>query len=229
MVQTNSNIILLNDGLYKYEVPLKPPSDEKKIIEFGYWLIYDKDDLEGEIWKNISGFEGYYQVSNFTRVKSLDRDIVRNDRDTKVSISGHILPQRISKRGYWIVSLSKYRKVYTKCPHKLYMDTFIENPENKRTVNHIDGNKLNNIPSNFEWGTHKENNDHAKAMGLNPQIGESHFFAKLKESEVIEIFNSPLYHSQIAEKYCINPSIVSRIKGRKIWTHITKKLPDTNG
>ena len=94
-----------------------------------------------EIWKNIEGYEGLYQVSNLGKVK-------RNN---------HILKPGIHKKGYTYVNLSKNGKVSTYRVHRLIAETFIDNPENKSEVNHKDENKLNNNVNNLEWVTRKEN------------------------------------------------------------------------
>jgi hypothetical protein len=69
-------------------------------------------------------------------------------------------------KGYIRVSICRNGVPYTKILHRLVANTFIENPENKREVNHIDGNKSNNHVSNLEWVTHAENMKHAKTTGL---------------------------------------------------------------
>lgn len=113
-----------------------------------------------EIWKDIKGYEGYYQISNLGRVKSLSRVIY--NKFGKVS---NILEEKIMKPnkvfgGYLQISLRKngIRKVFK--IHRLVADYFIENPFNKREVNHIDRNVENNKVNNLEWVTPKENMKH---------------------------------------------------------------------
>jgi hypothetical protein len=117
-----------------------------------------------EIWKDISGYEGFYKVSNMGRVKSLSR-IVNNNGGIKV-IRETILKTSSKNNWYHYVKLSinNVGKVYR--VHRLVAETFIPNPENKRTVNHIDGNKENNLITNLEWNTHSENLQHAYDTGL---------------------------------------------------------------
>ena len=109
--------------------------------------------MENEIWKEIEGYEKY-QISSYGRVKSL--------KNNKESIKKH----SISSRGYLVVTLFKNNISKTLTVHRLVANTFIENKDNKLTVNHIDGNKLNNNISNLEWVTYSENTKHAWDTGL---------------------------------------------------------------
>ena len=106
-----------------------------------------------EEWKDIAGYEGLYQISNFGHVKSLHSN-------------GRVLKLHEDKGGYLTVCL--FWKCKYKCckVHRLVASAFIANPENKPTVNHIDGNKKNNRVDNLEWATHKENIVHANKTGL---------------------------------------------------------------
>nr|DAQ29436.1 MAG TPA: homing endonuclease [Caudoviricetes sp.] len=108
-----------------------------------------------EIWKDIEGYEGLYQVSNLGRVKSFD-SIDKLGRIRK----GRVLKGIKDVKGYLLVNLYKNSIVYTKRLHRLVAETFIPNLENKPQVNHIDENKANNIVSNLEWMTAKENINH---------------------------------------------------------------------
>lgn len=117
-----------------------------------------------EIWKDIKGYEGLYQISSFGNVKSLDRYIINKNGD-KQYFPGKYLTQGISDN-YLKVILSKNNKQRTFRVHILVARAFIPNPENKPEVNHIDGNKKNNKVNNLEWNTRSENEFHAYRNGL---------------------------------------------------------------
>lgn len=101
-----------------------------------------------EIWKDIKGYEGLYQVSNIGRV----RIIVSRRRSTV----GHIMKPWL-KRGYLKVGLVKDGVQHNHFIHRLVAETFIPNPLNKPQVNHIDEVKTNCSVENLEWVTNKEN------------------------------------------------------------------------
>lgn len=117
-----------------------------------------------ETWKDIKGYEGLYQVSNFGNVKSLDHNVI--NKGIKQLRKGKILKQNINTWGYATVFL--YKKGIGKrfAIHRLVAITFIKNNENKEEINHIDGNKLNNNILNLEWCTRRENMKHSFSIGL---------------------------------------------------------------
>lgn len=122
-----------------------------------------------EIWKDIKGYEGLYQVSNLGRIKSVDRIVIMKHYsgcNATHSYKGKILKQQKDKYGYMRVALSKNGKIKLKQVHRLVAETFIPNPENKPTVNHEDGNKENNVVANLSWATHQEQTMHAFKTGL---------------------------------------------------------------
>ena len=99
-----------------------------------------------EVWKSIQGYEGFYEVSSWGRIKN--------------SRSGRVLKAGKHITGYLLVDLCKNGKHTTYRVHRLVAQTFIPNPQNKPEVNHIDENKENNYVENLEWVTSKENINH---------------------------------------------------------------------
>ena len=113
-----------------------------------------------EIWRDIEGYEGLYQVSNLGRVKSLTR-IIHHKNNTLQPRYEKIMNAKNNQRGYLKIRLSKNSKRSSYYVHRLVALTFIPNDNNKRCVNHKDCNKLNNILDNLEWATDSENIIHA--------------------------------------------------------------------
>lgn len=115
-----------------------------------------------EIWKDIEGYEGLYQVSNLGNVKSLSFG-ARNIRKSNVA---KFLKQSPTNCGYYKVELYNNGERKMMYVHRLVALAFIPNPEQKSQVNHIDGDKSNNVASNLEWVSSRENLKHATDTGL---------------------------------------------------------------
>jgi hypothetical protein len=110
-----------------------------------------------EIWKDIQGYEGIYQVSNNGRIKSLTRQTKHNrPGDTKIT-KGRIMKNCDNGNGYLQAHLYKNQKRKAFYIHFLVAKHFITNPENKPQVNHRDNTHFNNNSTNLEWSTQKEN------------------------------------------------------------------------
>jgi hypothetical protein len=109
-----------------------------------------------EIWLPIEGYEGYYEVSNLGRVKSLSRSVENSNRIIKEKFNSF----HLKRDGYHSVLLSKNKVKKTISLHRIVANTFLKNPESKKIVNHIDGNKLNNCVNNLEWVSSRENSCH---------------------------------------------------------------------
>ena len=144
-------------------------------------------------WKDIEGFEGYYQVSDTGVVRSLDRYIV-DSKGVKRLLKGKVMKQSLSysnSRGdtYYIVNLRKNCKANIKSVHRLVASAFIENPNKYPTVNHKDGNKLNNNVSNLEWSSYSENNTHAIRNNLRSARG-CRIFQYTKDGCIVNEFMS---------------------------------------
>ena len=112
--------------------------------------------MKKEIWKDILGYEGLYQVSNFGRVRSLDR-IVKEKNGKNKFLKGKILKYILVYGGYMVVRLSKNGILKNYYVHRLVAQAFLDNPDNLPQVNHKDENPLNNVVSNLEWVSAKYN------------------------------------------------------------------------
>lgn len=160
-----------------------------------------KGQIVIEVWKDIEGYEGLYQVSNLGRVKSLER-IDRLERKVKE----RMLSIRDNGTGYKFVDLHKNNKAKRFYVHRLVASTFIPNPEYKPEVNHLDGDKANNVVFNLCWSTRKENLRHAANTGLTKR-GDQNKLTKIKDADVLfirenyEAYNEDYNAEALAKKF----------------------------
>lgn len=131
-----------------------------------------------EIYKDIEGYEGLYQISNLGNVKSLERKVIKGNGNGGL----YILPERILKpgkggNGYYLVVLSKDGKHKNKMIHRLVAEAFIPNPDQLQYINHKDENPANNIVENLEWCTPKYNCNYGRR---NEKISEKMKIIKCK-------------------------------------------------
>ena len=113
--------------------------------------------MEQEQWKPIQEFNGEYEVSNLGRVRSMKQ---------YGGQIGRIMPQTKQHHGYHAVMFWMNNKAYCRKVHRLVAEAFIQNPDNLKEVNHIDGNHDNNQVSNLEWITHQANVQHSFDTGI---------------------------------------------------------------
>lgn len=120
-----------------------------------------------EIWKEITNYEGTYEVSNYGSVKSLSRKVGHFSGILRV-LKEKLLKPDVDKAGYLLIGLRKDNIQKKFLNHRLVAAAFIPNPSNKLEVNHINGIKSDNRVENLEWVTSSENKIHAFKEGLNP-------------------------------------------------------------
>jgi hypothetical protein len=166
-----------------------------------------------EVWKDIKDFEGLYQVSNLGNVKRLKSKRVLSER---------LIGRSIDRYGYVKRVLSKNGKNFCFTEHRLVGMTFIENPEDKSTINHINGIKEDNRLENLEWNTNLENKQHAINSGLTNLKGIRHPKCKLTEEQVLEIIKIGFSQTRtsLSKKYGISRTNVLGIIRGKFWKHI---------
>lgn len=162
-----------------------------------------------EIWREIKGYEKYYQVSNTGKVRSKGRLVKYDDKEAYFK-KGRTLKPIILGKGYEGVQLcipeEKNKKFYI---HRLVAETFLINEnENFKIVNHMDGNKRNNKKENLEWIDNSGNIKHAIDSGLNKMNGQDHPLSKFSEEIVFksrELYGTGNYkQSELAEMFGVS-------------------------
>lgn len=169
-----------------------------------------------EIWKPVVGWEGWYKVSNKGRVKRIKLGRGR--------LKPRILDGHLNNKGYIRVILTRNNKTKDLYAHRLVAQAFISNPDNKPEVNHKDGQRTFNWPSNLEWMTRLENVRHG-INTLKTQItGEKHPNSKLKNKDILEIrgiISLGCYSlTEIGQMFGVSGKNIHAIKAGKTWRHI---------
>lgn len=163
---------------------------------------------EVEIWKDIPGYEGIYQVSVLGRVKSLARK----------GSKGGILKFSRNKDGYLYVSFYKNSMQSTFKVHRLVCGAFYVKPHDKNYVDHRDGNKTNNNASNLRWCTFKENIRFAWDLGIYSVEKSSNAILTEKEARSIkDMLSSGIKAKDIFPLFKIKINAVYDIKQGRCW------------
>ncbi|MCP3684793.1 MAG: hypothetical protein GY861_19160 [bacterium] len=180
--------------------------------------------FSGEVWKDIAGYEGLYQVSNKGRVKRTSTR--RWSGQVWYDCEERIRKPVITKRGYYAVMLYKDNKHKGKNIHTLLLETFVSKRPLGMQCRHLDGNPLNNNLDNLAWGTVKENMADAICHGTTTW-GEKNRHAKLKVEEVLLIRKilkaNIVYNMIIAKMFKISKSTVSSIKHKTSWCYLKEE------
>jgi len=158
------------------------------------------EQLNGEIWNSVNGYEQYYEISNFGRIRSINTtNIDKNGRIYKNTPK--VLKQSFTSTGYLMVNLrGKCFKV-----HRLVAIAFIENTYNKPYINHKDFNTTNNAVSNLEWCTQLENVNHAILNRRNK------YYTYCDKNEIIDLYKKGFTAQSISNKLNINKSAITYI------------------
>lgn len=188
-----------------------------------------KQPTHFEEWKAIPGWEGAYEASSDGRIRSLPRVVLRKD-GKPLKVKGCILTAGVNDRGYQRVSLPSGGKAKRFGVHQLVAMAFLTPPcgkigsrKGEFTVNHIDGNKLNNSASNLEYVTCSENVHHARRTGLLDVKGTANNKSVLADADVVEIrekYRLGARQVDLALEYGVCQTTISRVVLRKGWKHI---------
>ena len=177
-----------------------------------------------EIWKDITGYEGIYQVSNYGNVKAVARTL--NDGRFRKE---RMLKPYIDRDGYKKATLwygNNPQKHYF--VHRLVALAFIDNPDNYPQINHKDENPANNHVENLEWCDVRYNINYGNRNIKMAQAirGENHYLHKLKNEDIRFIRDHYIRgHNEygqcaMARKYGVCQSVIRSIINRKTWKHI---------
>lgn len=186
-----------------------------------------------EVWKDIVGYEGLYQISNLGRVKSLPKAQCCPNCNSPVKVLSKeiILKGRINRQGYVQVILYSKSAKKTFNVHRLVGKHFLDTDGlnvDEMTIHHKDFNKLNNFVDNLEWCFLQENLEYSFDAGKHhakSNKNKSPFFRtkknhKLRPEDVVEIRNllrAGAKLKEISDKYSVSESLISNIKNNKMW------------
>jgi NUMOD4 motif-containing protein/HNH endonuclease len=176
-----------------------------------------------EVWKDIRGYEGLYQISSLGRIKSLPKHYWCGlNHASKKEMKEMYMKFNPNQDGYYLVGLSKNGEQKRFSVHRLVAKAFIPNPKNKPQVNHIDCNIINNSVSNLEWSTNLENQLHA--------VVNNRYRTKISNTDIIKITEyakvGGYTHDEIAYMFSVNQSTITRIinNDRRKHRSLTFKL-----
>ena len=164
------------------------------------------------IWRDIEGYEGFYQVSSIGQVRSVDR-VVDHKRHGKVIRKGRVLKELKNGNGYSFVTLYKNGKYKPFKVHRLVATAFGYNPHDKNQVNHESGIKTENGIWNLEFVTPSENIRHAYQMGL--FTSRKTLTDDQADQVRYEYASGDIIQSKLAEKYGVSIATINNALNRK--------------
>ena len=177
---------------------------------------FDPNEEDVEIWLGVT-----------IKGKEYDKYAVSSKGKIYSHTTNKLLDGRIC-RGYNVMKLrDEDRNIYNTGRHRIVAEQFCENPDNKEYVNHKDGNKLNNNPSNLEWVTAQENTLHAIDHGLIYTVGDKSHLASIDEATAIRIcemiVDGKLNLREIADELGVGYDCVKKINEGKSWRRLSSR------
>ena len=184
------------------------------------YLNLDLEDLPGEVWVDVSGYEGWYKVSSLGRTKSLKRNQYSYFKGgVFVSEIPKIMKNSVTNKGYIMASLTK-DGVETKIGmHNLVATHFIKNPNGDTTVDHISMVKTQNNFENLRFTTRSQNTVWAQEAGL---VGNL-FTPKFNKEQVLAIFNDERSLDELSVVYGVHKTTIHLIRVGKNYSRFTGK------
>ncbi|MCQ2009271.1 NUMOD4 domain-containing protein [Sporolactobacillus sp. STSJ-5] len=174
-----------------------------------------------ELWKDVAGYDGIYQVSDHGQVRSLDRKVKNKNGIYNKPIKGKTLAQHQDRNGYMYCYFSVDGHGKNVKVHRIVCRAFHGEPFVGAVANHIDGNKGNNSANNLEWCSNQENTGHAIKTGLWKNIGEAASSDVLTEKQVLEIRNNHTdSYDELARMYGISKASIADIKKFRSWKQL---------
>lgn len=190
--------------------------------------------LEGEIWKDVVGYEDGFMVSSFGRI--MRKEYTWSKPDDNIPIFQKAEIKKLSEaKGYMSTSFTNLEGRKNIRIHIIVAKAFHPNPENKTQVNHINGIKSDNRASNLEWSTPSENGKHAYRLGLNhvseyqrkqtsiSNSGSNSHLSKLSESDITNIRkmkSDGLKNIEIAKIFKVHRETIGNIIRGNTWRHV---------
>lgn len=187
------------------------------------------EDLPGEIWKPVVGYEGSYEVSNMGRVKSLSRDVRSGQGGRGWTRTVTRLRRPVKAQGYQAVGLHKDGCQRVSLVHRLVLEAFVGPCPDGMECCHADGCRDNPRLDNLRWDTHHGNVQDAVRHGTIGRLGQRNHYSKMKDGWVVSAreryaLGTVEVCDLAAESGCGKTTIIKMLTG-KTWAHLPGALP----